>query len=85
MSSTPWLKTYQADDPFGPMFESISELTERIKRRLEADFAEVALCMARSPTSRGRGRGMSISRSRMTRRRSGPSCGKPTRGEWLST
>jgi exodeoxyribonuclease VII large subunit len=43
MSSTPWLKTYQADDPFGPMFESISELTERIKRSLEADFAEVAL------------------------------------------
>jgi len=43
MSSTPWLKTYQADDPFGPMFESVSELTERIKRRLETDFAEVAL------------------------------------------
>jgi exodeoxyribonuclease VII large subunit len=43
MSSTPWLKTHQADDPFGPMFESISELTERIKRSLEADFAEVAL------------------------------------------
>jgi exodeoxyribonuclease VII large subunit len=43
MSSTPWLKTYPADDPFGPMFESITELTERIKRSLEADFAEVAL------------------------------------------
>ncbi len=43
MSSTPWLKAHQADDPFGPMFESISELTERIKRSLEADFAEVAL------------------------------------------
>jgi exodeoxyribonuclease VII large subunit len=43
MSSTPWLTTHQADDPFGPMFESISELTERIKRSLEADFAEVAL------------------------------------------
>lgn len=43
MPSTPWLKTYEADDPFGPMFESISELTERIKRRLEAEFAEVAL------------------------------------------
>ena len=25
----------EADDPFGPMFESISELTERIKRSLE--------------------------------------------------
>src|SRR3984957_4854461 len=43
MSSTPWLKAHPADDPFGPMFESISELTERIKRRLEADFAEVAI------------------------------------------
>jgi hypothetical protein len=30
MSSTPWLKAHQADDPFGPMFESITELTERI-------------------------------------------------------
>ena len=43
MSSSPWLKAHQADDPFGPMFESISELTERIKRSLESDFAEVAL------------------------------------------
>jgi exodeoxyribonuclease VII large subunit len=43
MSSAPWLKAHEADDPFGPMFESISELTERIKRSLEADFAEVAL------------------------------------------
>ncbi|QEH37706.1 Exodeoxyribonuclease 7 large subunit [Aquisphaera giovannonii] len=29
-------------DPFGSMYESISELTERIKDTLEADFAEVA-------------------------------------------
>jgi exodeoxyribonuclease VII large subunit len=43
MSSIPWLRSHEADDPFGPIFESVSELTERIKRRLEADFAEVAL------------------------------------------
>jgi exodeoxyribonuclease VII large subunit len=43
MAGTPWLKKFEADDPFGPMFESISELTERIKRSLESDFAEVAL------------------------------------------
>jgi exodeoxyribonuclease VII large subunit len=43
MSSAPWLKSHEADDPFGPMFESISELTERIKRSLESNFAEVAL------------------------------------------
>jgi exodeoxyribonuclease VII large subunit len=43
MAGTPLLKRYESDDPFGPMFESISELTERIKRSLEADFAEVAL------------------------------------------
>src|ERR1700678_127656 len=43
MPGTPWLKGHAADDPFGPMFESISELTERIKRSLEVDFAEVAL------------------------------------------
>ncbi|WP_165233241.1 exodeoxyribonuclease VII large subunit [Aquisphaera insulae] len=29
-------------DPFGSMYESISDLTERIKDTLEADFAEVA-------------------------------------------
>jgi exodeoxyribonuclease VII large subunit len=43
MSGTPWLRSYEASDPFGPAFESISELTERIKRRLESEFAEVAL------------------------------------------
>ena len=43
MSSIPWLKSHEADDPFGPMFESVSELTERIKRSLEGNFAEVAL------------------------------------------
>jgi exodeoxyribonuclease VII large subunit len=43
MSSIPGLKRHEADDPFGRIFESVSELTERIKRRLEGDFAEVAL------------------------------------------
>jgi exodeoxyribonuclease VII large subunit len=31
------------DDPLGKMFETISSLTERIKGRLEAEFAEVAV------------------------------------------
>jgi exodeoxyribonuclease VII large subunit len=43
MSSTPWLKSHEANDPFGPMFESVSELSERIKRRLESDFADAAV------------------------------------------
>ena len=43
MPSTPWLKISEADDPFAPIFLSVGELTERIKRSLENDFAEVAL------------------------------------------
>ncbi len=43
MPVVPRLQNFEASDPFGPMFESITELTERIKRHLEADFAEVAL------------------------------------------
>ena len=39
----PLARPTEADDPFGPIFVSVSELTERIKRTLEADFAEVAL------------------------------------------
>jgi exodeoxyribonuclease VII large subunit len=33
----------QDEDPLASFFESVSELTERIKRSLETDFAEVAL------------------------------------------
>jgi exodeoxyribonuclease VII large subunit len=43
MTNVPWLDCAKADDPFGPMFQSVSELTSRIKRTLETDFAEVAL------------------------------------------
>jgi len=43
MPSIPRLKTHAAEDPFGPIFESVSELTERIKRSLEGDFPDVAL------------------------------------------
>jgi exodeoxyribonuclease VII large subunit len=43
MPSTPRLKISEADDPYGPMFLSVAELTEKIKRSLENDFAEVAL------------------------------------------
>ena len=43
MTNVPWLDRAKADDPFGPMFQSVSELTSRIKRTLETDFAEVAL------------------------------------------
>ena len=43
MPSTPWLKISEADDPFAPIFLTVAELTERIKRSLENDFAEVAL------------------------------------------
>ena len=31
------------NDPFGPLFESVSELTARIKRSLKEQFGEVAL------------------------------------------
>ena len=43
MPSTPWLKISEADDPFAPIFLTVAELTERIKRSLENDFSEVAL------------------------------------------
>ena len=37
------LKISQAEDPFAPVFLTVAELTERIKRSLENDFSEVAL------------------------------------------
>ena len=43
MPRTPWLKISEADDPFAPIFLTVAELTERIKRSLENDFSEVAL------------------------------------------
>ena len=43
MPGTPWLKISEADDPYAPIFLSVAELTERIKRSLENDFSEVAL------------------------------------------
>jgi exodeoxyribonuclease VII large subunit len=43
MPGTPWLKISEADDPFAPIFLSVAELTERIKRSLENDFSDVAL------------------------------------------
>jgi exodeoxyribonuclease VII large subunit len=43
MTNVSWLDRVNTDDPFGLMFQSVSELTTRIKQTLEADFAEVAL------------------------------------------
>ncbi len=43
MANPSFLAHAPADDPFGPLFQSVSELTARIKRTLEADFSEVAL------------------------------------------
>jgi len=43
MPSISWPDLTEADDPFHPIFVSVTELTERIKRTLEADFSEVAL------------------------------------------
>ncbi len=43
MPSTPWLKISDANDPFAPIFLTVAELTERIKRSLESTFTEVAL------------------------------------------
>jgi exodeoxyribonuclease VII large subunit len=43
MSSIPRLSRAEAADPFGPLFESVFELTQRIKRNLELDFADVAV------------------------------------------
>src|SRR5947208_14069318 len=42
----PWPMTTdsaQMEDPFGLLFESVSELTARIKQSLKAQFGEVAL------------------------------------------
>src|SRR5262249_34134018 len=38
----PRLKVSEVEDPFAPIFLSVAELTERIKRSLENNFAEVA-------------------------------------------
>jgi exodeoxyribonuclease VII large subunit len=43
MTNAPWPARSNADDPFGPMFQTVSALTARIKQTLEADFAEVAV------------------------------------------
>ncbi len=43
MSSIPWPNRPAAHDPLGTIFETVSELTDRIKLTLESDFAEVAL------------------------------------------
>jgi len=43
MSSIPWPDRPAANDPLGTLFESVSELTDRIKQTLESDFDEVAL------------------------------------------
>jgi len=43
MSSIPWPNRPAARDPLGAIFETVSELTNRIKQSLESDFDEVAL------------------------------------------
>ncbi len=43
MSSIPWPNRPAAHDPLGTIFETVSELTERIKQTLESDFEEVAV------------------------------------------
>jgi exodeoxyribonuclease VII large subunit len=43
MSSIPWPDRPAARDPFGTVFETVSELTDRIKQTLESDFDEVAV------------------------------------------
>lgn len=43
MSSIPWPNRPAASDPFGAAFETVSQLTERIKQTLESDFDEVAI------------------------------------------
>ena len=43
MPNAPRLKLTESDDPFAPIFLTVAELTERIKRSLENDFSEVAL------------------------------------------
>jgi len=43
MSSIPWPNRPAAHDPLGTIFETVSELTDRIKQTLESDFNEVAV------------------------------------------
>jgi exodeoxyribonuclease VII large subunit len=43
MSSLPWPKGPLASDPLRTVFETVAELTERIKQTLESDFEEVAI------------------------------------------
>jgi exodeoxyribonuclease VII large subunit len=43
MSSIPWPNRPVPRDPLGSVFESVSELTERIKQSLESEFDEVAI------------------------------------------
>jgi exodeoxyribonuclease VII large subunit len=43
MASIPWPNRPAADDPLGTIFETVSELTDRIKQTLESDFGEVAV------------------------------------------
>jgi exodeoxyribonuclease VII large subunit len=43
MPALPGFRRFESDDPFAPFFVSVSELTERIKRALETNFAEVAV------------------------------------------
>jgi len=41
MTSFPWFQP--SDNPYGAVFESVGDLTERIKDALEADFGDVAV------------------------------------------
>jgi exodeoxyribonuclease VII large subunit len=43
MSSIPWSNRPVTHDPLGTIFETVSELTDRIKQTLESDFDEVAV------------------------------------------
>jgi exodeoxyribonuclease VII large subunit len=43
MSSIPWPNRPAARDPLGGLFETVAELTERIKQSLESEFDEVAI------------------------------------------
>ena len=43
MSTLPWPDRPEARDPLGTIFETVSELTHRIKQTLEGDFDEVAI------------------------------------------
>ena len=43
MSSTSWSSNHKVDDPFRFSFETVGELTARIKQCLEGDFGQVAV------------------------------------------